>query len=133
MMRARARERPDSSVNRPASASAQAAARRVERAKTLAGDLSRCLEEVLEADFRTPGDGAHGAPPRRRDGRVGAGHGPGYRGDVVVKLPPGVAPAGLIVVAKPEVIDLVRYLRSLDHTYPVLPAQPRGDSTEPAS
>jgi cytochrome c oxidase cbb3-type subunit 2 len=40
--------------------------------------------------------------------------------DVVVALPPGVAPAGRVVVARPEAVDLVRYLRSLDRTYPIV-------------
>jgi cytochrome c oxidase cbb3-type subunit 2 len=43
-------------------------------------------------------------------------------GDRVVNLPPGFKPVGKVVVAKPEVLDLVAYLQSLDHTYPVLPA-----------
>ncbi|WP_431479263.1 cbb3-type cytochrome c oxidase subunit II [Massilia eburnea] len=43
-------------------------------------------------------------------------------GDRVVNLPPGFKPLGKVVVAKPEVLDLVAYLQSLDHTYPVLPA-----------
>jgi cytochrome c oxidase cbb3-type subunit 2 len=46
-------------------------------------------------------------------------------GDRVVNLPPGFKPAGKIVVAKPEVLDLVAYLQSLDHTYPVLPGPPQ--------
>ena len=50
-------------------------------------------------------------------------------GDVVLKLPPGAAPEGRVVVARPEALDLVRYLRGLDHTYPVLPAEPRGAAT----
>jgi cytochrome c oxidase cbb3-type subunit 2 len=40
-------------------------------------------------------------------------------GEVVVSLPPGVAPAGARIVAKPEAIALVEYLLSLDHTYEV--------------
>lgn len=40
-------------------------------------------------------------------------------GDRVVTLPPGYAPPGQVVVAKPEAVDLVAYLLSLDHTYPV--------------
>ena len=48
-------------------------------------------------------------------------------GDVVLKLPLGAAPEGRIVVARPEALDLVRYLQGLDHTYPVLPPQPRGE------
>jgi len=46
-------------------------------------------------------------------------------GDEVVKLPPGQGPAGKVVVARPEALDLVKYLQGLDHTYPVLPAPPR--------
>lgn len=41
--------------------------------------------------------------------------------DVVVNLPAGVAPAGEVVVARPEAVDLVRYLLSLDRSYPLLP------------
>lgn len=44
------------------------------------------------------------------------------KGDVVVNLPAGVAPAGQIVVARPEAEDLVSYLLSLDRSYPVLAA-----------
>ena len=40
-------------------------------------------------------------------------------GDRVVTLPPGLGPPDGVVVAKPEVRDLVAYLQSLDHTYPV--------------
>lgn len=39
-------------------------------------------------------------------------------GDVVVKLPQGLAPAGKTVVARPEALSLVAYLKALDHTYP---------------
>ncbi len=42
--------------------------------------------------------------------------------DVVVKLPGGYAPAGKVVVARPEAVDLVKYLRSLDRSFPALPA-----------
>ena len=42
-------------------------------------------------------------------------------GDAVVKLPPGQTPAGQVVVARPEALDLVKYLQGLNHTYPVLP------------
>ena len=45
------------------------------------------------------------------------------KGDQVVNLPPGHAPAGKVVVAKQEVLDLVKYLKSLDHTYPALKQQ----------
>ena len=46
-------------------------------------------------------------------------------GDEVVKLPPGQGPAQGVVVARPEALDLVKYLQGLDHTYPVLPPPPR--------
>ncbi len=46
-------------------------------------------------------------------------------GDEVVKLPPGQGPAGKVVVARPEALDLGKYLQGLDHTYPVLPPPPR--------
>ena len=32
---------------------------------------------------------------------------------------------GQVVVARPEALDLVKYLQGLDHTYPVLPPPPR--------
>jgi cytochrome c oxidase cbb3-type subunit 2 len=41
-------------------------------------------------------------------------------GDVEVKLPPGYAPPGRIVVASHEAQDLVAYLKALNHTYPVV-------------
>lgn len=40
-------------------------------------------------------------------------------GDKVVNLPPDAAPPHGVVVATPQVQDLVAYLRSLDRTYPV--------------
>ncbi len=43
-------------------------------------------------------------------------------GDRVVNLPPGVAPPGKVVVAKPEALDLTQYLLGLDHTYPAITA-----------
>ena len=54
-------------------------------------------------------------------------------GDVVLKLPPGTAPDGRVVVARPEALDLVRYLQGLNHTYPVLPPQPRGAAAPAAA
>lgn len=42
------------------------------------------------------------------------------RGDVEVQLPPGAAPSGKLVTATPEALDLVAYLKSLNHSYPVL-------------
>lgn len=38
--------------------------------------------------------------------------------DVVVSLPPEYAPSSGVIVAKPEALELVAYLLSLDHTYP---------------
>jgi cytochrome c oxidase cbb3-type subunit 2 len=46
-------------------------------------------------------------------------------GDVVVNLPPGVAPAGVRIVAREEAQRLVDYLLSLDHSYPVKPSARR--------
>jgi cytochrome c oxidase cbb3-type subunit 2 len=43
-------------------------------------------------------------------------------GDRVVMLPPSFAPAQGVVVARPAVLDLVSYLVSLDHTYPLAPS-----------
>jgi len=40
-------------------------------------------------------------------------------GEVEVPLPPGYAPPGQVVVASQDALDLVAYLRALDHTYPV--------------
>lgn len=46
-------------------------------------------------------------------------------GDQVVNLPPAYAPLGKVVVATSDALDLVKYLQSLDHTYPALPAAPK--------
>ena len=47
-------------------------------------------------------------------------------GDEPLKLPPGFGPMiGQVVVPTPEALDLVKYLQSLDHTYPVLPPEPK--------
>jgi len=43
-------------------------------------------------------------------------------GDRVVTLPPSFAPAHGVVVARPAALDLVSYLVSLDHTYPLTAA-----------
>ncbi len=51
-------------------------------------------------------------------------------GETVVNLPPSVAKPGEVVVAKPEAVALVRYLLSLDRTYPALaplPVKPSKD------
>lgn len=45
------------------------------------------------------------------------------RDDVVVNLPPGQAPVGQVVVARPEAVDLVNYLLSLNRSYPAIDAQ----------
>ncbi len=42
--------------------------------------------------------------------------------DKVVSLPPQFGPTAGPVVATQEALDLVAYLTSLDHTYPVTPA-----------
>lgn len=41
--------------------------------------------------------------------------------EVIVKLPPKFAPSGKVVIARPEAVDLVKYLQSLDRSYPILP------------
>jgi len=46
-------------------------------------------------------------------------------GDQVVQLPPGYGPPGKVVVANHDVLDLVKYLQGLDHTYAVLPPLPK--------
>lgn len=45
-------------------------------------------------------------------------------GEEAISLPPGIAPAGKVVVAKPEMQDLVKYLQSLKREYPILPPEP---------
>jgi cytochrome c oxidase cbb3-type subunit II len=49
--------------------------------------------------------------------------GPAKEGETVVNLPAPWAPAGAVVIAKPEALALVDYLLSLDHTYLPLPAK----------
>ena len=44
--------------------------------------------------------------------------------EVVVALPDGTAPLGKVVVARPEAVDLVKYLLSLDRSYPVAAVKP---------
>ena len=43
-------------------------------------------------------------------------------GETVVTLPPDFSAAGKVVVARPEALDLVSYLKSLDRSYPVADA-----------
>lgn len=50
--------------------------------------------------------------------------------EIVVKLPPKFVPSGKIVVARPEAVDLVKYLQSLDRSYPILPPDPQGANKE---
>ncbi len=50
--------------------------------------------------------------------------------DRVVKLPPGAAPPGQQVVARPEALDLVTYLLSLDRSFPVIPAPAATGATQ---
>jgi cytochrome c oxidase cbb3-type subunit II len=51
-----------------------------------------------------------------------AHQGPPAPGEKAINLPPQYARAGETVVATPEAMDLVAYLLSLDHTYPILSA-----------
>jgi cytochrome c oxidase cbb3-type subunit II len=44
-------------------------------------------------------------------------------GDAVVPLPPEYQPAGQVVVARPEALELVAYLKSLDRSFGALPAR----------
>ncbi len=46
-------------------------------------------------------------------------------GDQVLTLPPGYGPRGKVVVPRPEALDLVKYMQGLNHTYPVLPSEPK--------
>ncbi len=47
-------------------------------------------------------------------------------GEQPLALPPAYAPnVGQVVVPTPEALDLVKYLLSLNHTYPVLPPAPK--------
>ncbi len=42
--------------------------------------------------------------------------------ELVVNLPPGLVPSGQVVVARPQAVDLVKYLQSLKRDYPVVAA-----------
>lgn len=47
-------------------------------------------------------------------------------GEQAVTLPGGYGPMlGQVLVPTPEALDLVKYLQGMDHTYPVLPAEPK--------
>lgn len=50
--------------------------------------------------------------------------------DRVVKLPAGAAPTGQQVVARPEALDLVAYLLSLDRSFPVIPSPAATGATQ---
>lgn len=45
-------------------------------------------------------------------------------GDVLVQLPPGQAPPGQVVIARPEALDLVKYLQAMNRTYPAISLAP---------
>ncbi|EGF33269.1 Cytochrome c oxidase subunit CcoO [Oxalobacteraceae bacterium IMCC9480] len=45
-------------------------------------------------------------------------------GETALKLPPDLTKEGQVVIAKPETVALVKYLQSLDRTYPALPPLP---------
>ena len=45
-------------------------------------------------------------------------------GEVLVALPPGQTPFGKVVVARPEALDLVAYLKSLDRSFPAVQPPP---------
>lgn len=53
--------------------------------------------------------------------------------EVVVNLPEGYAPPGKVVVARPEALDMVKYLLSLDRSYPILAAPVPEPETETKS
>lgn len=45
------------------------------------------------------------------------------KGEITVNLPEGTAPRGKVVVARPEALDLVAYLLSLDRSFPAIAAR----------
>ncbi len=45
--------------------------------------------------------------------------GPAKPGDVVVNLPPDYAKPGVTIVATTDAINLVEYMKAMDHTYPI--------------
>lgn len=49
--------------------------------------------------------------------------------DRIVKLPPSATPNGQTVVARPEALDLVKYLLSLDRSFPVIAAPAASGAT----
>jgi cytochrome c oxidase cbb3-type subunit 2 len=54
-------------------------------------------------------------------------------GDVVVQLPPGYGPShGRVAVATRDALDLVAYLKSLNHNYPVVSLPPSAASAASA-
>ncbi|WHZ12717.1 MAG: Cytochrome c oxidase (cbb3-type) subunit CcoO [Burkholderiaceae bacterium] len=48
--------------------------------------------------------------------------------EVVVTLPPGYAPPGKVVVARPEAVDLVKYLLSLNRSFPAIETPPAANA-----
>lgn len=53
-------------------------------------------------------------------------------GDAVVPLPPEHQPPGQVVVARPEALELVAYLKSLDRSFGALPAVAAGPAATSA-
>lgn len=45
--------------------------------------------------------------------------------EMELKLPPEFQPRGQVVVPRPEALDLVKYLKALNRSYPVLPPEPQ--------
>ncbi len=52
--------------------------------------------------------------------------------EVVVKLPPDYQPQNKVVVARPEAVDLLKYLQGMNHTYHILPPEPKGGAAPKA-
>ena len=46
--------------------------------------------------------------------------------EVILKLPPEYQPQGKVVVARPEAVDLVKYMQALNRSYPILPPESQG-------
>lgn len=53
-------------------------------------------------------------------------------GEVTVAVPAGHAPTGMVVVARPEALDLVQYLLSLDRSYPAVADGAAAGNADPA-
>ena len=79
--------------------------------KAGAGELPACSGQDLVAELQA-----------RDPGRLAAIRDKAEAGETVVTLPPGFAPEGKVVVARPEALELVSYLKSLDRSYPAVEA-----------